>query len=522
MGVAVFISRLLGLVREQVFAAVFGATWVADAYIVAFRIPNLFRDLFAEGALSASFVSVFSKLDDQKRAERLASHVMGALSIMVLIVCLAIFFSSEIWVKLLASSFQLEPQKFELTVRLTKILSPFLFFVSSAALAMGVLNSRGVFFVPSMGAAAFNLGNILVGGLGAGIMIRHIGPEGAIQVFCIGTLFGAVLQWVVQWPSLMSRGFKPWAGLFSLVNPMRLKAAFTDPLLKKIFYIMAPSVLTVAAMQINVMVNTTFAAGLGDGPVSWLNYAYRILHFPMGVFGVSLATAALPELSRLVGLGQKTEFSRKLENAVSWSLILAVGSSVGFWILGDSIVRVLYQYGRFTPQDTIATADALRAYGVGLAAFSLTKIFAQGFYALEMVWVPSIFSLCAIALNYMGNLYFSEIYGHMGLAFSTSLVSWVNALGLGLCLFFMGYRWTGLQVARAMLGCIVAGLALIALKHYGLIDQLLTLGSHSRWADLALVLAVCGLCGILFLAIVSVLSPEGRALFKRLKTRLLP
>ena len=267
MSGAVFLSRILGLVREQVFAFFFGASMVTDAFIVAFRIPNLLRDLFAEGALSAAFVTVFSRTEGEERAREMAKHVLIVQTAIVGLICALIFLFADTIVLGIAPDFAQVEGKVELTTQLTQYLAPFLFFASSAALAMGILNSRGYFFVPALGSAAFNLGSILIGG-GSAYVLREQGAVAMITGFTFGALAGGFLQWFVQWPLLISKGFSPLKAWHLLVEVGGIRKSFRDDAIKKILFLMGPSVLAVAAVQINVFVNTVIASQLKEGSIS--------------------------------------------------------------------------------------------------------------------------------------------------------------------------------------------------------------------------------------------------------------
>ncbi|MFM8395404.1 MAG: murein biosynthesis integral membrane protein MurJ, partial [Acidobacteriota bacterium] len=317
VGLAVMGSRLLGLVREQVFATFFGAGFAMDAFIIAFRVPNLLRDLFAEGALSAAFVTTFSQTitrQGERAAWRLASLVNNLLIVILsLIVLLGIVFAPEV-VNLLidpaaSSSDPLTASRtYDLAVRMTRIMFPFLIMVSLAAVAMGILNTRDRYGVPASASTMFNVGSIAGGLLCAWFMAPDYvsrvinggsfdadGAAAAITGMAIGTLFGGVLQWLIQVPSLRAVGYR-WEPIIDL----------RDEGVRQVMRLMAPAIIGTAALQINVFVNTKFASGLGEGPVSWLSYAFRLIYLPIGIFGVAISTATLPVASRAVALENLT------------------------------------------------------------------------------------------------------------------------------------------------------------------------------------------------------------------------
>lgn len=437
VGLAVLSSRVLGLVREQVFAAFFGAGRVFDAFVTAFRIPNLFRDLFAEGALSAAFVKTFSqKLDreGEEKAWRLAALVFVVLGLAVAAVVLLGMLFAPALVGAMAPGFDAE--KRELTVALARLMFPFLLMVALAAVAMGVLNAKNVFGVPAMASTFFNVGSIVTG-LAASWLLepgfmsdvaRAIATGGdiprdteaaarAIFGMGIGVLAGGCLQLFVQAPALRRVGFRPSA-----------RVDLRDPGLREVLRLMGPAVLGTAATQINVFVNTWFASGLGDGAMSWLNYAFRLMQFPIGVFGVAIATATLPAISRAAARQDTGAYRDVLASSLQFALFLTVPSAVGLAVLGRPIIGLIYERGSFGAADTLATADALSFYALGLVGYSLIKILAPAFYAIDDPKVPARVSLASIAVNVGLSALLVGPLGHRGLALSTSVVATANAL----------------------------------------------------------------------------------------------
>jgi len=469
VSLAVMGSRIVGLVREQVFAAVFGVSVQSDAFIAAFRIPNLLRDLFAEGALSSAFVSVFSHeivTRGERAAWRLANLVFnGLLFVVSLVALLGIIFSPQI-VTLIARGFEAVPGKVELTTEMTRIMFPFIIFVALAAVAMGVLNTRDRFGVPASASTFFNLGSIL-GGLGVAYVIDpHFGPR-AIIGWAIGTLIGGALQFLVQVPSLYRVGFR--------YRPM---ISFTDPGVQQIIRLMGPAVLGAAAVQINVFVNTNFASYLGTGPVSWLNYAFRLMQFPIGVFGVAIGTATLPALSRATARRDLGDFRRTLSDSLGLVFLLCIPSACGLVVLGRPIISLIYERGRFTAVDTEQTAGALAFYAIGLAGYAAIKVLAPAFYALNDARTPMTISLISIVTNYTCNhLLIRELgFGHRGLALSTSLVALFNFLALFLLLRRKIERIEGRRILDSLLkiGAAAAIMSLVCWISFGLVAEAIT------------------------------------------------
>ena len=427
---AVSLSRITGMVREVVMARLFGAGAIYDAFLLGMRIPNLARNLFAEGSLSSAFVPVFSQyLAKRGRAEaaRLSSAVATGLILAVSVVCLlGILFSPQL-VTLLAPGFAAVPGKRELAIRLTRILFPFLALVAVAAQAMGVLNACNRFGIPALASTFFNLGSLAVG-LGLGFTLGRRSPQSLIVWMAVGVLAGGVIQLLWQFPSLRREGF---------LNPPRWD--FAHPGLRRIARLMLPALLGNAALQINVMVNTNLASSITgpngqviSGPVSWLGYAFRFLQLPLGLFGASIASAMLPEISRAAAAHRMDEFRSVLRRALGLMLLLTIPSSAGLIVLGPSMIGAIYEGGRFQSADTRQTALALAFYSIGLAGYSAVKILAPVFYSLDDGRTPMLVSLGSVALNLALALSFVRRagMGHAGLALSTSLAALAGAAAL--------------------------------------------------------------------------------------------
>ena len=431
VSLAVMASRLLGLVRDQVFAAFFGAGLQYDAFLTAFRVPNLLRDLLAEGALSSAFVTTFSQTLQSKgkaAAIKLSSQVASLIVLLIAAISLLAWLFAPKIVAVLAPGFFAVPGKAELTIQLTRIMIPFLLLIALAAQAMGMLNAVNVFGVPALASAFFNLGSI-IGGLTLGFLLGPTLGLSAIEGMAYGTLIGGLLQLVIQLPSLRRAGFS--------FRPM---LSITDPGVVQILRLMGPAVIGAAAVQINVFVNTNFASAIIDpatgavanGPVSWLNYAFRFMQFPIGVFGVAVATATLPSLSRQTGEADFTNFRQTLSHSLSLVFVLCIPSAVGLAVLGQPIITLIFEHGRFTSNDTVQTANALAAYSLGLAGYAAIKVLTPAFYALNDARTPMAISLASIAVNYVMNSLLVGPFGHIGLAFSTSTVAIMNFVLLAL------------------------------------------------------------------------------------------
>ena len=427
---AVFLSRITGLIREIAMARLFGAGQVYDAFLLGFRIPNLTRDLFAEGALSSAFVPIFTKYlstRGKQEAAELSNLVATALLLVVGVVCVLGMIFSPALVSLLAPGFAAVPGKFELAVKLTRIMFPFLLLVALAAQAMGILNACNQFGVPALSSTFFNIGS-----LGFGLVLGYLaGPRiglSPIEGMAYGVVLGGAWQLFWQMPSLLRAGFA-----------FRPRMNFSHPGLRNILKLMGPAIVGNASVQVNVMVNTNFASSITDaaghvinGPVSWLGYAFRFMQLPLGLFGVAIASATLPSVSRSAATGDMNEFRNTLGRSLGMIFLLTIPSSVGLAVLGDSMIAAVYQGGRFRAYDTHQTALALSCYSIGLAGYAAIKVLAPAFYALNDARTPMLVSLASILINVIAASSMVKFagLGHAGLALSTSLVALFSSIAL--------------------------------------------------------------------------------------------
>jgi len=467
VGLAVLCSRLLGLAREQIFAALFGGGRVMDAFTIAFRIPNLLRDLFAEGALSTAFVAVFTRtatLEDDAAAWHLANKVTTlAVVFLSAITVLGVVFAPWL-VAVLAPGF--DAPKAALTVTLTRVMYPFILLVSLAALAMGLLNARNVFGIPAMASSFFNLGSIVAGVLLGYWLDPHFGPK-AILGLAIGTLIGGALQLLVQLPAVRRAGYH-----------FRPDFHWRDSGVHAVLRLMGPSVIAASTTQVNVLVNSVFASRLGDGPTFWLTVAFRLMQLPLGIFGVALGTVALPLLARLAATGNTHIFRSELARGMRLAFLMTIPATVGLMTLAEPIISVLYQHGRFGAFEAAESAAALRYYALGLCGYAALKVLVNAFYALDQRKTPMLVSFLAVGVNLLLNWIFTVRlgWGHRGLAFSTACVATSNFL----ILYFLMRSHLGRLESRALLG-LLGKVAVASAVLYGICWA----GAHTLLADWA-------------------------------------
>jgi putative peptidoglycan lipid II flippase len=445
-GAATMTSRILGVVREQVLAYLFGASDAMDAYKVAYRVPNLLRDLFAEGAMSAAFVPTFARelaTGGKPAAFRLATYIVSALLLITLaLVVLGMVFAEPL-VRLFASDYAQVPGKLELTVLLTRIMLPFLTFVALAAAFMGMLNALHHFFVPAVSPAMFNVGSIVCT-VGLVSLMPQVGLP-AIAAVAIGTTVGGLAQWLVQWPLLRREGFR-----------YAPRLDWRDEGMRRMLMLMGPSTIGLAATQLNVFVNTLLATREGTGAVSWLDVAFRLMYLPIGLFGVSIATATTPAISRMLAQGDTASVRKTISSSLVLMLLLNVPATVGLVVLAEPIVRLMYERGAFLPSDTVAAAGAVQFYALGLLGYSVVRIASPGFYALGESRTPVIISFIAVVANAVLNFALVEVMGYRGLALGTSIAALLNAT---LLLAMLRRRLGGIEgraIASALARIVVA------------------------------------------------------------------
>lgn len=435
-------SRVFGLIREQTMAYFFGVSAATDAFVTAFRIPNLLRDLFAEGALSSAFVPVFKEKlvnESDREAFSLARTVVTAILVVVGGIVLLGMVATPIIIYISAKGFTADPAKFDLTVSLTRLMFVYLLLVSLSALVMGVLNSFGRFGIPAIAPAVFNLGIIL------SVFVLYGLLEVPIYAMAIGVLVGGVGQLAVQLPPLLKIGFR-----------YRPRFDFLDEGLKKVVRLFVPMVLGMSAGRVNIIVNTLLASFLMDGSITYLNYSYRLMHFPLGVFAVALGTVALPRASELAARGDMEEIGRTFSKALGLNLFLILPSAAFLAIVGPDIVALVYEWGAFSGTETANTALALLHYSYGLVGFAAVRVTVPIFYAIKDSKLPAKLSVISVALNIA--LYFPlmKILDFAGLAAATSIAGLAN---FGMLLYFLPSRNVPVAFGKLLLNFVRMALA---------------------------------------------------------------
>lgn len=483
---AITVSRITGLLRESVLSWLFGAGATYDAYVLGFRIPNLARELFAEGALSSAFVPTFTRyVSTKSHAEtRELSNITATLIFVIAggFCAIGMILSPQI-VNLFAPGFEAVPGKSALAASLVRTMFPFLLLLALAAQAQGILYSTHRFATPVLSSAAFNILSVL-----CGLTLGYwLGPRlgiSTVRGMALGVVLGGAGQLAFLLPGVWRAGFA-WRPRWNLRHEGVLH----------ILGLMGPALIGNASGQINVLVNTNFAAGLRDaaghvmnGPVSWLAYAYRFFILPLGIFGVAISSAALPRLSRSAAQNNITEFRQVLSQSILMILLLTVPASAGLAILGESMIGVVYQHGQFVANDTHQTALALSCYAAGLAGYAVMKLVAPAFYALGDSRTPMFVSIASIFVNAAGAFATVRLagFGHAGLALTSSVVSTFSSLSLLLLLrvkighlqgrmLLIGFA--KIAVAAAVMGGVCR--AVVVLSHH-----IVTAPSLARIADI--------------------------------------
>ena len=501
ISLATFLSRILGFVRDMVIASSFGTGLAADAFFVAFRIPNLLRRLFGEGALSASFVPVFTDYLHNKskgQAWQLASNALCLCAAILLAVCsLGVYFAPAV-VRIIAPGFAHNPTKQQLTVLLTRITFPYILCISLVALMMGILNSLHHFAAPALAPALLNISII------AAALLLAPRLSQPVTALAIGVLAGGVLQLLFQLPFLLKKGFR-----FSL------RLEWRDPGVKRIGKLMLPAALGLAVYEINNLIDTLLASLLPEGSISYLYYGNRLVQFPLGVFGVALGTALLPTLSHQAAKGEISELKETFSFSLRMIFYICIPAMVGLIVLREPIVALLFQRGEFGRLATVNTARALLYYCLGLWAYAGVKIVVPVFHSMQDTATPVKVSAVCLLINLILNLILMQFLQHAGLALATALSSTLNISWL---VVILRRRLGGIDGAkilasslRTALAALLMGLACwLALGHTNIMQQESTIARAGALA------ALIGLGGVVFFWLTHWLASEELSFLKKL------
>ena len=408
------LSRILGYVRDVLFASLIGASGgiAADAFLVAFKIPNFLRRLFAEGAFSQAFVPVISEYRVKRshaEVRALVAAVSGMLGGVLALVTVAGVVAAPVLVAVFAPGFLDDDAKYGLAVEMLRITFPYLLFISLTALAGGVLNTYGRFAVPAFTPVLLNLAIIA--------MALWVAPHVERPVFALawGVFLGGAAQLALQVPPLARLGLLP-----------RPRLDRSHPGLRRIMVLMIPALFGVSVSQINLLLDTLLASFLANGSVSWLYYADRLVEFPLGIFGISLGVVILPALSRAYSKGTPDVVSDSLDWALRWVMLIGVPATAGLILLAEPILMTLFNYGAFNLADVRMAGLALVAYAIGLVGFILVKVLAPGFFARQDTRTPVKVAVIAMVSNMVMNLMLIFTLAHVGLALATALAAWIN------------------------------------------------------------------------------------------------
>jgi putative peptidoglycan lipid II flippase len=497
VSMATLLSRVLGYVRDMVMASFFGAGLASDAFIAAFRVPNLLRRLFGEGSLSIAFVPVFSDClsrQGKAEAEQMAGSALRLLTVVLASVTVVGIVLAPLIVRLLAYGFTDDPQKYDLCVHLTRIMMPYIFFIGLVALCMGILNVLGHFAAPALAPTLLNAAMI-----GTVICFAWISPSQNTRVagLALGVLLGGVLQLGLQLPFLVRRGIRFWRA-----------APLWHPALKQVLVLMGPAVFGAAVYQINSLVICLLGSLLPQGSITYLYYADRLVQFPLGMFAIALATAVLPTLSRQAAELQWDALRGTFAHAIKLIFFITLPCMAGLIVLRTPIVAMLFRHGAFGDQSTRLTAEALLYYGVGLWAFSAVRILIYTFYALQDTRTPVQMAIIAIIANVVLGVILMKPMKHNGLALALSLASVLHlgllATALRRKMGALGWRQIARSIARSGVCAAIMGLGVWWLAQWAIPHETVARGG------LVIGVALCAVAGVMvFIGLAMILkAPE--------------
>ncbi len=437
------ISRVSGLVRDVVMASVLGSSGVADAFFVAFKIPNFLRRIFGEGAFASAFVPVFSELTEQNtyQAKQFVNATAGILAMVTFVLTVLGMVFAPFIVSLYAPGYKDDPVQMAYTVDALRFMFPYLFCISLVAMSGGILNTLNRFAIPAVTPVLLNLCLILA----MWLLVPLV--ETASRALAIGVLIAGFIQLLFQLPSLYKEGYLP-----------KLSLNTSTPGVSKVFRLMLPAVFSVSVAQINTFVNTVFLSGLMTGSVSWLYYSDRLMEFPVGVFGIALASVVLPSLSKENTSGTDASFSAMMDWALRWVILIAVPATFALYLLSTPLLSTIFQRNAFNANDVAMSSLSLEAFAIGVCAFILVKVLAPGFFAKQDTHTPMRIAIVAVLVNILLSVLLVDSMQHTGLALAVSIAAWVNATLLFIMLMVRGiYRpqpgwfWFLARIALAVL-----------------------------------------------------------------------
>lgn len=442
MSVATFISRILGYVKDMILAVFFGATGLSDTFFVAFRIPNLLRELFAEGSMSSAFIPVLTESQTRQgleEAKRLVRVMFTFILFFVGLICVAGIILAPAIVAILAPGFLNMPEKFSLTTLLTRMMFPFLLFISLAALAMGSLNARRIFFIPALAPAMLNV--VIISSV---LLLAPTMKQPIISV-AIGVALGGLIQFVFQLPSFFKNGYS-----------LRPEYDFRHPGLKKISILILPATMGMAVAQINIFISTILASYLSEGSITYLYYSMRLIQFPIGIFGVAMGMAALPTLSEHAVKGEFDKLRDDFSFVLRILFFMTIPAMVGLIALREPIVNILFQRGKFDYVATTGTTEALLFYSLGIWAIVAVRIVTVSFYSMQDTKTPVKSAIIALITNIILSLVFMGPLKHSGLALANTIASAVNFTVLFFLLRARLGRLGGRNIVRSFIKIFIA------------------------------------------------------------------
>ena len=421
VSVMTLVSRVSGLIRDVVMANILGSGGVADAFFVAFRIPNFLRRIFGEGAFSQAFIPVFSELTETntQEAKRFVNATAGVLALITLVLSILGVIFAPFLVSLYAYGYVEKPEQFNATVDALRVMFPYLFCVSLVAMSAGILNTRNRFAVPAVTPVLLNLCMILAMWFIVPLM------NNAAKALAIGVMLAGGIQLLFQVPSLRKEGYLPTFKIDSKNKHTR-----------RVFKLMLPAVFSVSVAQVNMFVNTVLASFLVTGSVSWLYYSDRLMEFPVGVFGIALATVVLPSLSKEHASGSPEHFSKMLDWALRWVIVISLPATFALYVLAVPLLTTIFQYNAFTINDVLMSGMALQAFAMGVCGFIFVKVLAPGFFARQDTKTPMKVAVISVAINVVLSVVLVKYFQHVGLALSVSIAAWANAVLLFVILLF--------------------------------------------------------------------------------------